>query len=93
MDNPMSQQDGRAMAAEGRAQVRLEARQHVSNVLPDLVGGLQAEEVEVAQQVVGGGQELQVELGQGQAPLPCTRVPKVSGREQQAAGEELGAAR
>lgn len=46
--------------------------QHVGDVLPDLVGGLQPEEVEVAQQVVVRRQELQVQLGQRQAGLACT---------------------
>ena len=36
-------------------------------ILADLVGGLQAEQVEVPQQVVVEREELQVQLGQGQA--------------------------
>ena len=47
------------------------AAQHVRDVLPDLVRGLQPEQVEVAQQVVVDGQELQVQLGQRQAGLAC----------------------
>ena len=46
----------------------LHARHDVLNVLSDLVGGLQAEEVEVSQQVVVEGQELEVQLGQRQTP-------------------------
>ncbi len=37
--------------------------------LADLVGGLQAEEVEVAQEVVLHCEELEVELGQRMAPI------------------------
>ena len=43
----------------------------IRDVLPDLIGGLQPEQVEVAQQVVMEGQELQVQLWQCQAGLPC----------------------
>mmetsp|Transcript_44005 Transcript_44005/g.113764 ORF Transcript_44005/g.113764 Transcript_44005/m.113764 type:complete len:375 (+) Transcript_44005:2759-3883(+) len=44
----------------------LHARDLVLQILADLVGGLQAEEVEVPQQIVVDGQELQVELRQGE---------------------------
>ena len=47
--------------------------QHVGDVLPDLVRRLQPEQVEVAQQVVVDGQELQVQLRQRQARLPCSQ--------------------
>lgn len=43
------------------------APHHVFDVLSDLIGGLQAKEVEVSQQVVMEGQELEVQLGQSQA--------------------------
>lgn len=43
------------------------APHHVFYVLSDLIGGLQAKEVEVSQQVVVEGQELKVQLGQSQA--------------------------
>ena len=49
------------------------AGQHVGNVLADLVRGFQAEQREVAQQVVVGCQELQVELWQRQARLACSQ--------------------
>ena len=47
------------------------AAEHVRDVLPDLVRRLQPEQVEVAQEVVVDGQELQVELRQRQACLAC----------------------
>ncbi len=47
------------------------ARENVGDVLADFVGGLEAEEAEVAQQVVVRRQELQVQLGQRQARLAC----------------------
>lgn len=40
------------------------APHHVFDVLPDLIGGLQTKEVEVSQQVVVEGKELEIELGQ-----------------------------
>lgn len=43
------------------------APHHVFYVLSNLIGGLQAKEVEVSQQVVVEGQELEVQLGQSQA--------------------------
>ena len=46
---------------------RLHARDGVLDVLLDVVGGLEAEEVKVAQQVVVEREELQVELGQREA--------------------------
>lgn len=36
---------------------------HIFNVLSDLIGGLQTEEVKVPQQVVVEGQELEIQLG------------------------------
>lgn len=45
---------------------RRQALQDHLDVLPHLVGRLQPKQVEVAQQVVAGAQELQVELGQRQ---------------------------
>ena len=48
-----------------------DAGQHVAQVLANLVGGLQAEQAEVAQQVVVRREELQVQLGQRQARLAC----------------------
>mmetsp|Transcript_13354 Transcript_13354/g.25631 ORF Transcript_13354/g.25631 Transcript_13354/m.25631 type:complete len:705 (+) Transcript_13354:2030-4144(+) len=49
---------------------RLDAPEHIAHVLADFVGGLQAEEVEVAQEVVVERQKLHVELGQRQHALP-----------------------
>ena len=46
---------------------RFHAEDGIFNVLPDLVGRLQAEEIEVAQQVVVQRQKLQVEFRQRQA--------------------------
>lgn len=59
--------EGSANSAPGAAK----ASQSVRNVLADLIGGFQPEEVEVAQQVVRGVQELQVQLWQRQACLTC----------------------
>ena len=42
----------------------------ISNVLTDLIRGLQAEEVKVAQKVVVKREKLQIEFGQGKAVLP-----------------------
>ena len=53
------------------SQVSLEAWQNVSDVLSDLVGGFQTKQVEVAQQVVRHCEELEVQFGQRQTPLPC----------------------
>ena len=50
--------------------VSADALKDVRDVFSDLIRGLQPEQVEVAQQVVMGGQELQIQLGQGQARLP-----------------------
>ena len=46
----------------------------VRDVFSDLIGGLQAEQVEVAQQVVMEGQKLQVQLWQRQAILACMQT-------------------
>ena len=51
---------------QGRGPPWLHARHHVLDVLSDLVGGLQAEEVEVPQQIVVEGQELEIQLGQSE---------------------------
>jgi hypothetical protein len=62
-------------AAEGDAALQLrvwpgrDAREHIRQNLLHLVGGLEAEEVEVAQQVVVQREELQVELGQREAAV------------------------
>lgn len=47
--------------------------QDISYILPDLICGLQSEKVEIAEQVVMGSQELQIEFWEGQACLPCNR--------------------
>lgn len=49
---------------------------HIRDVFSDLVGSLQAEQVEVAQQVVMEGEELQVQLWERQAVLACTHKIK-----------------
>lgn len=41
---------------------------HVLDVLPDFIGGLETKQVEVSQQIVVEGEELQVQLGQSQTP-------------------------
>ncbi len=41
--------------------------------LSDLVGGFHVEEVEVAEEIVKEGEELDVELGQRQAPVRVKR--------------------
>ena len=53
--------------------VRAHALEHVRDVLADLVRRLEAEQVEVPQEVVVEREELQVELGQRQAPLARVR--------------------
>lgn len=50
----------------------IDAREDVRDVLADLIGGFQAEEAEIAEQVVVRGQELQVQLWQRQTCLACT---------------------
>lgn len=42
------------------------APHHIFYVLSDLIGGLQTKEVEVSQQVVVEGKELEIQLGQSQ---------------------------
>lgn len=44
------------------------AEHNVFDVLSDLVGGLQAEQVEVPQQVIVEGQKLEIQLCQCQTP-------------------------
>lgn len=51
----------------------------IRDIFPNFIGGLQAEQIEVAQQVVVEGQELQVQLWQGQAVLACMQtMPELS---------------
>ena len=71
---------------EGRGQLRKANSRHghslegsnsaydIRDVFPNLIRGLQAEQVEVAQQVVMKGQKLQVQLWQGQAVLACVQT-------------------
>ena len=54
----------------------------VRNVFSDLIGGFQPEEVEVAQQVVMKGQELQIELWKRQAILTWVQTSQSSERGQ-----------
>lgn len=60
----------------------------ISDVLPDLIGGLEPEKVEVAQQIVMERQELQVELGQRQATLACAASQSVLKSQQRASNRE-----
>lgn len=50
------------------------APHHIFDVLSDLVGGLQTKEVEVSQQVVVEGKELEIQLGQSQTAWEDKRM-------------------
>ena len=65
----------------------VQSLEHVRNVLTNLVSGLQAEEIEVAEQVIVRRQKLQIQLGQSQTMFPCkcsdTQILDSAGQTQQ----------
>lgn len=65
----------------------VQSLEHVRNVLTNLVSGLQAEEIEVAEQVIVRRQKLQIQLGQSQTMFPCkcsdTKSLTLAGQTQQ----------
>ncbi|TNN39073.1 hypothetical protein EYF80_050765 [Liparis tanakae] len=63
---------------------RLHPAHHVLDVLSDLIGGLQTKEVEVPQQVVVKGQELEIQLRKAATDTLETQIPSRATSENRA---------